>query len=79
MNPDALQRTVETILVPSGFLIVSVTARQPLKVELLSTTATRCPAFALNVKTEFCPGTVVVTVTAAPPAVIGPVVSAGTS
>jgi hypothetical protein len=40
---------------------------------------TRCPAVPENVSFAFWPGVVVVTVTAAPPAMIVPVTSAGTS
>src|SRR6266498_5592185 len=44
MYPVAPQRSVEARFVPSGFLIVSETVRQPVKVELLICKLTRCPA-----------------------------------
>ena len=45
----------------------------------LSLTETRWPVLPAKVTVPFCPGTVVVTVTASPPAVVPAVASAGTS
>ena len=54
---------------PQGEVMVPVSTRK----------LTRCPAVAVKEKDAFCPGAVVVTLTGAPPGVIEPDTSAGTS
>ena len=61
-------------LVPSG--LTSVTLTHEVKVELVTRRLAPLPAAVVeNVRRAFCPGTVVVTVTAGPPIVIGLVTS----
>src|ERR1044072_7149841 len=63
-------------VVPSGLSNVTVTIFKPLFVNAIDTCWFAVP---LNVGVAFCPGTVVVKVSAEPPMVTVPVASAGTS